>query len=99
MTADPFTDVAQWLDLDPHTESMMRHPAGKGLTSREVQDWQDQQACALGSSNHQPAEPEPAPEPAPTVAEHVRHVGGLIAMFALVANTGPILHGLQAWIA
>jgi len=98
MSVDPFTDVAQWLDLDPRTEAIMRHPAGKGLVSREVQDWQDQQACALGSSNHQP-EPEPVPEPAPTVGEYVRHVGGLIVALVLVANTGPILHGLQAWIA
>ena len=96
MSADAYADVAAWLDMDARAEAMMRHPAGKGLVSREVQERQDQQACALGSTNWQPA---PEPEPAPTVSEYVRNVGGLIVAFALIANTGPILHGLQAWFA
>ena len=52
MSVDPYTDVAQWLDMDARTEAIMRHPAGKALMSDdETQARQDAEACAVASAN------------------------------------------------
>lgn len=60
MSLDPYTDMAQWLDMDARTEAIMRHPAGKALMSAdEAQARMDAEACALGSANWQ--QPAPAP--------------------------------------
>lgn len=51
MSIDPYTDVAQWLDMDARAEMMMRHPAGKGLVSHEGQDHLGAEACEVASTN------------------------------------------------
>lgn len=52
MNVDPYTDMAQWLDMDARTEAIMRHPAGKALMSDdEAQASMDDQACRVGSLN------------------------------------------------
>ena len=52
MTADPYADMAQWLDMDARTEAIMRHPAGKALMSDdEAQARMDAEACRVGSLN------------------------------------------------
>lgn len=37
---DPYTDTAQWLDMDARTESIMRHPVGKKLGDVSGVGWQ-----------------------------------------------------------
>lgn len=58
MNVDPYTDMAQWLDMDARTEAMMRHPAGKNLMSDdERQARQDGEAIQLANSGRAEAAP------------------------------------------
>ena len=82
MSVDPYSDVAQWLDLDPRAEAMMRHPAGKAIpASQEVQD---QQACTLASTNWQ----QPEPPMRPRWYDGTLNVAGIVAVVFLATLIG-----------
>ncbi|KAA0916433.1 hypothetical protein [Dietzia sp. ANT_WB102] len=80
MSIDPYTDMARWLDMDARAEAMLRHPAGKGLVSADVQAAMDDEACRLASSNWNPV----------SFWRQVGNVIGIVAVFVLIV-CGPAL--------
>ena len=79
MNIDPYTDMAQWLDLDARADAMMRHPAGKARDERD-----DQQACTLASTNWQ----QPEPPMRPRWYDGICNIVGIVAVVFLATLIG-----------